>query len=123
MTALATRREEARTIFEGRGIPTRRVEEWKYSDLKSALGDAGLGEEAASMRILGLPQGVDCADLANPNPPAWIADHLGTLARNAVSEASLAFADGGIALRVPAGKAVTTPLALELAGEGHVRLL
>lgn len=121
--AFAKRREEARTIFEGRGIPTRRVEEWKYSDLKSALGDAGLGEEPAGTRIMGFPQGVDVADLANPNPPAWVADHFGSLARNAVSEASLAFAEGGIAIRVPAGKAVTTPLALELTGSGHVRLL
>ena len=122
-TALAKRREEARTLFEGRGLPTRRVEEWKYSDLRSALGEAGLGDDAAGTRIMGLPQGVEVADLANPNPPAWVADHFGTLARNAVSEASMAFADGGIALRVPAGKAVTTPLALEMAGTGHVRLL
>jgi Fe-S cluster assembly protein SufD len=122
-TALAKRRDEARTIFEGRGLPTRRVEEWKYSDLKSALGEAGLGEDVAGTRIMGLPPGVEIAELANPTAPAWVAQHLGTLARNAVSEASLAFADGGIALRVPAGKAVTTPLALEMVGAGHVRLL
>ena len=122
-TALAKRREEARTLFEGRGIPTRRVEEWKYSDLKSALGEAGLGTDAAATRIMGLPPGMEISDLAHPNPPAWLATHAGTLARNAVSEASLAFAEGGIALRVPEGRAITTPLALELTGKGHVRLL
>lgn len=121
--ALAKRREEARTIFEGRGIPTRRVEEWKYSDLKSALGDAGLGEAAAATRIMGLPPGVEISDLAHPTPPAWISDHAGKLVRNAVSEAAIAFAEGGIALRVPAGKTITTPLSLELTGQGHVRLL
>ncbi len=123
MTALAARREEARTSFAGRGLPTRRVEDWKYSDLKSALGEAGLGEEAAATRIMGLPQGLEFADLADPHAPAWVAAHLGTLARNAVSEASLAFAEGGIALRVPAGQAIATPLALELSGKGHLRLL
>jgi len=128
MTMLAAkswdgRREEARTVFEGRGLPTRRVEEWKYSDLKSALGEAGLGSEAAATRIMGLPPGVEISDLGHPHPPAWVAQHAGTLARNAVSEASLAFAEGGIALRVPAGRAITTPLALELTGKGHVRLL
>ena len=121
--ALAKRRDEARMIFEGRGIPTRRAEEWKYSDLKSALGEAGLGQEAAATRIMGLPQGLEFADLADPNAPAWVSQHLGTLARNAVSEASLAFADGGIALRVPAGQAIAIPLALELSGAGHLRLL
>jgi len=122
-TALANRREEARTSFEGRGIPTRRVEDWKYSDLKSALGDTGLGEAAASTRIMGLPPGVEISDLGHPAPPAWVADHAGKLVRNAVSEAAIAFSEGGIALRVPAGKTITTPLALELTGQGHVRLL
>jgi Fe-S cluster assembly protein SufD len=123
MTALAKRREEARTIFEGRGIPTRRVEEWKYSDLKSALGESGLGEGAASTRIMGLPPGIEISDLAHPHPPAWVTNYAGTLARNAVSEASLAFAEGGIAMRVPSGQAIAAPLALELTGAGHVRLL
>ena len=69
MTALATRREEARTVFEGHGLPTRRVEDWKYSDLKSALGDAGFGEGTAFARLLGrLPEGFEYSDLANPAP-------------------------------------------------------
>ena len=127
MTAIAERRAEARTIFEGHGLPTRRVEEWKYSDLKSALGEAGLGEATAYARLLGrLPEGVDYCDLANPKP--WAAAHFGALqfgggARNAVSEASLAFAEGGLALRVPAGLAITEPLMLESGGAGHLRLL
>ena len=122
MTALAARRQEARTVFEGRGLPTRRVEEWKYSDLKSALGEAGLGEDTAYARLLGrLPEGVEYCDLVNPKP--WAAEYFGTLARNAVSEASLAFAEGGLALRVPVGKEVATPLMLETGGVGHARLL
>jgi len=122
MTALAERRAEARTIFEGHGLPTRRVEEWKYSGLKEALDEAGLGEDTAYVRLLGrLPEGVEYCDLANPKP--WAAAHFGTLARNAVSEASLAFAEGGLALRVPAGKAVAEPLLLETGGAGHARLL
>src|SRR5471032_1024527 len=105
MTALAERRAEARTIFESHGLPTRRVEDWKYSDLKSALGEAGLGEATAFARLLGrLPEGVEYCDLENPKP--WAAAHFGTLARNAVSEASLAFAEGGIAFHVPAGTAI-----------------
>src|ERR1700747_531355 len=108
MTALAERRAEARTIFEGHGLPTRRVEEWKYSDLKSALGETGLGEATAHARILGrLPEGFEYGDLENPKP--WAAAHFGALMRNTMSEASLAFADGGLALRVPAGKQIAEP--------------
>jgi len=122
MTALAKRRDEARAVFNGRGVPTRRVEEWKYSDLKVALGDAGLGEAAAIARTL-VPVGVEQVDLAAANPPAWVSSHLGTLTKNALAEASLAFAQGGVALRVPAGKAIDVPLALDLVQAGHVRVL
>jgi Fe-S cluster assembly protein SufD len=125
-SSLASRRAEARTVFEGHGLPTRRVEEWKYSDLKSALDEAGRktlsGEATAYARLLGrLPEGVEYCDLENPKP--WAAAHFTALARDPMSEAALAFADGGLALRVPAGKAIETPLMLELGGVGHLRFL
>jgi Fe-S cluster assembly protein SufD len=122
MTALAKRRGDARTAFNGRGLPTRRVEEWKYSDLKSTLGDDGLGEAQAIARAL-TPAGVEQVDLSAANLPAWVSEHLGTLAKNAVSDASLAFATGGIALRVLTGKVIDVPLALDLVQAGHVRVL
>ena len=122
MTALAKRRDDARAAFHGRGLPTRRVEDWKYSDLKSALGDDGLGEAQAVARAL-VPAGVEQFDLAAGNLPAWVGDHLGTLTKNAVGDASLAFALGGLALRVPAGKSIDIPLALDLVQAGHVRVL
>ena len=127
MTALAERRAEARAIFDSHGLPTRRVEDWKYSDLKSALGEAGLGHATAHARLIGrLPEGVEYCDLENPKP--WAAAHFGKLqfgsaARNTMSEASLAFAEGGLALRVPAGKAIADLLMLETGGIGHLRLL
>src|SRR5207237_10426309 len=40
---------------------------------------------------------------------------------NALSAASLAFADGGVALRVT--KAVEAPLTLEVSGQGNLRVL
>src|SRR3569833_1632689 len=122
MTALAKRRDEARAVWGGRGVPTRRVEEWKYSDLKVALGDAGLGEAAAIARVL-VPVGVEQVDLAAANPPKWVADHLGTLTKNALNEASLAFAQGGVALRVPAEKTKKEQQAQKQDQAGHVRVL
>ncbi len=122
MSALAKRRDVARAAFNGRGLPTRRIEEWKYSDLKSVLGDDGLGEAQAVARAL-VPAGVEQVDLSEGDLPAWVGDHLGTLTKNAVGDASLAFARGGLALRVPAGKAIAIPLALDLLQAGHVRVL
>ena len=40
-----------------------------------------------------------------------------------MSAASLALSAGGLALRVPAGKAIAAPLLLDFTGPGHVRAL
>ena len=104
-------------------LPTRRVEEWKYSDLSRALGDAGFGEASARVSVGAVPAGIEVFDLEEPNRPDWVKAHYGKLAGNAVSAVSLAKARGGIALRVPKGKAIDGVLSLDFAGEGHVRAL
>ena len=115
------RRNEAASLFRARGVPTRRVEAWKYSDLRAALGDAGFGSGAADWKIGALPGGVELFDLAEPNAPDWVQTYLGTLTRNVASAASLLQSAGGVALRVTG--AATAPLALEFSGVGHVRAL
>ncbi|MES2254844.1 MAG: Fe-S cluster assembly protein SufD [Pseudomonadota bacterium] len=104
-------------------LPTRRVEEWKYSDLARALGDAGFGEASARVSVGAIPAGVEMFDLDEPNRPDWVKAHYGKLNGNAVSAISLAKARGGIALRVPKGKIIEDILPLDFAGEGHVRAL
>lgn len=104
-------------------LPTRRVEEWKYSDLARALGDAGFGEASARVSVGAIPAGVEMFDLDEPNRPDWVKAHYGKLAGNTVSAVSLAKARGGIALRVPKGKVVEDVLSLDFSGEGHVRAL
>jgi Fe-S cluster assembly protein SufD len=119
--ALATRKAEAAAILNSHGVPHRRIEEWKYSDLKSALGEAGIGKVVAEWQVDNLPAGVEMFDLSQPNPPAWIAAHFGHSAHNAMSAASLSLSAGGVAFHVPAGAAVTDPLKLDFNGPGHVR--
>ena len=115
------RRNEAAAVFRARGVPHRRVEEWKYSDLKSALGEAGIGAGQADLRIGHLPSGVETFDLAGPNPPDWVREHFGLASRNVMSAASLSLSAGGTAFRVPMGLAVIEPLKFEFTGTGHVR--
>jgi Fe-S cluster assembly protein SufD len=104
-------------------LPTRRAEEWKYSDLSRALGDAGFGEEIARAVVGSVPVGVDVFDLDEPNRPDWVTAHYGKLPANAVSAVSLAKARGGVALRVRKGGIIGKPLSLQFAGKGHVRAL
>src|ERR1700730_3279295 len=82
-------------------LPGRRVEEWKYSDLRAALGDDGFGAGHARAAVGPLPQGVEFFDLDDPGQPEWVKAHYGKLTSNAVSAVSLALAKGGVALRVP----------------------
>ncbi len=115
------RRNEAASLFRARGVPNRRVEAWKYSDLRAVLGEAGFGAGTAEWKIGSLPANVEAFDLAEPNAPAWVKTHMGTLTRNVASAASLTQAAGGVALRVTG--AADAPLALEFSGIGHVRAL
>jgi Fe-S cluster assembly protein SufD len=115
------RRNEAASLFRARGVPHRRVEAWKYSDLRAALGDAGFGAGTAEWRVGTLPAGVELFDLAKADAPEWVKAHLGTMTRNVASAASLTHAAGGVALRVRG--VADAPLALEFSGVGHVRAL
>jgi Fe-S cluster assembly protein SufD len=115
------RREQAASHYRSLGVPTRRVEEWKYSDLRAALGGEELSQETAAWKIGALPEGVELFDLADAHAPDWVKAHLGSLKETALSAASLAYAQGGLALRV--SKATTAPLAIEISGAGHLRVL
>jgi len=106
---LDARRDAAIKAFARKGVPTRRVEEWKYTDLAAALhddlepatplrnlsGDIAEGyspQGAARIRIANgylhgfsgapLPDCVDVVDLSqlSVRTPEWVERHLGTFA-------------------------------------------
>jgi len=129
MTALSAialsedRRAKAAALVRERGIPHRRIEEWKYSDLRAALGEAGVGAVVAEYLVANLPSGMEAWDLSRPGPPDWVTQNFAARVDNTMSAASLAVASGGIALRVPKGVAPSDPLKLNFVGTGHVRAL
>ena len=119
------RRAEALESFRVRGMPHRRFEHWRYSDLRSAL-DAGQVAQAGTAKwaIETLPDGVEMFDLATPGAPDWVLKHLGFVGnRPTMEEASLAFADGGVALRIAKGKTIAEPIRLAISGSGNLRWL
>jgi hypothetical protein len=115
------RRNEAAAVFRARGVPHRRIEEWKYSDLKSALGEAGVGAAVAQGLVGNLPSGVEMFDLAQDNPPDWVRENFAAATSNAMSSASLALSKGGVAFRVPKGAQIADLLKVDFTGPGHVR--
>lgn len=118
-STIEARKAEAATIFGSHGVPSRRVEEWKYSDLKVALGEAGIGTDQALWQVDALPDGAEMFDLSREGAPDWVQKHFATAGRNIMGTASLTLSDGGVALRVTG--AVATPLKLAFNGTGHVR--
>ena len=127
-TAVATRdarRAEALDSFRVRGMPHRRFEHWRYSDLRAQL-DAGQVAQSgtANWHIEEVPKGVELFDLSKDVAPDWVLQHLGHIGnRPTMEEASLAFAEGGAALRVPRGRKISEPVRLQLSSTGNLRLL
>ena len=115
------RRNEAAALFRARGVPHRRIEQWKYSDLKAALGESGVGAVVATWLVGNLPSGVEVFDLAQKNPPDWVREHFAHPTDNTMSAASLALSSGGVAFRVPKHAVITDPLKVDFTGKGHVR--
>ena len=122
LPSLDTRRAEAAERFRSIGLPHRRIEQWKYTDLRGALGGARIETEgSASWRIDELPEGVELFDLSGAGAPEWVTRNLGASHDGAMEAASLAFAKKGVALR--AARAVLEPVRLHLSGAGHLRIL
>jgi Fe-S cluster assembly protein SufD len=128
MSAAATRevrRAEALDSFRVRGMPHRRFEHWRYSDLRAVLEPGEVAQAGtAKWAIAALPEGVEMFDLATADAPDWVMKTLGHVGnRRTMVEASLAFAEGGVALRIPAGKTIAAPIPLKISGQGNLRWL
>lgn len=123
---LETRRSEALDRFRSVGVPHRRVEEWKYTDLKSALDVEDVAHAGAlAWSIDSLPDGVEMVDLAGGETPTdWVEQNLGMIGGEGVmSAATLAFVRAGAALRVSRNTIVKLPLNLKFTGAGQARIL
>jgi Fe-S cluster assembly protein SufD len=101
-------------------LPNRRVEDWKYSDLRAAVESAsGASLVPAEFKLGALPDGVEFFDLRDSVIPVWVAMHLGR-AQNAIP---LASARGGFTLRVPKNRMITQPVQIGFTGAGQAQIL
>jgi len=124
---LDARRRAAMDAFAATGLPTRRVEAWKYTDLANALESelepatlfhGTLAEEAALtasdaylllvngfLHRMRAADGLDIVDLGAlaGNAPDWVKENLGLMAAgpdSPLGAASLALMRGGVAVHV-----------------------
>lgn len=123
---LQKRHADAVAAFRAMGIPHRRIEDWKYTDLRATLeaaNDPGVGMLAWSVTTPA--QGTELFDLAGlANAPDWVREHFGRSAADAaMPAASLAFSRSGFALRVAKGIQPAQPVNVNFSGTGHARAL
>ncbi len=112
-------------IFRAQGIPHRRLEDWKYSDLRSLLDEESVAHGKGILPCIDeTPSDVERRDIGNAGLPNW-AEKLLThhSAASAMDAAALAFASQGVALRVPRGTKITEPIRLEFRSHGHGRIV
>jgi Fe-S cluster assembly protein SufD len=139
---LGVMREEARTIFAGSGLPTRRSESWKYSDLSRALARAS--ESSSPARPAPVVPGAHLALFENgvlieakstlaeigavplrqvlADPATPFANKIGrvNLQKNhALLNLNTALMEDGVVLHVPAHTTLTAPLYLRYDWEGE----
>jgi len=121
MNTVAARRAEALQAFERVGVPHRRVEDWKYTDIRADLGDKPLDAGAATWELRGLSADTQLFDLKllDVGAPEWVTSNFGRIARNrnAMDAASFALSRAGFALRIPGDAQID----LRWSGEGSAR--
>jgi Fe-S cluster assembly protein SufD len=129
------------------GLPHRRFEDWKYSDLREALAAAEgaaagteIGNPFAALNYprieiregslattsVQLPAGIEIVDLSSHTvPPLWVERLLGTLLHDGLSGAALALMAGGVAFRVCSGAILQHPIGLFFRSHNshHARVL
>ncbi len=142
--AVTAKREEAAELLK-RGLPTRRMEAWHYTDLRRLLSKVpGFDASASAASVEPLLQGSAILPVLNgaaekrETPEgvavATVADRLadGSLAQlmgydgfdDTVSAVNSALASDGFTLDIPAGVQVTTPIELQnvqAGGQVHTR--
>jgi Fe-S cluster assembly protein SufD len=111
-------------IFRAKGIPHRRLEDWKYSDLRSVV-DAEVVESALGAGAnVAITEPVEMVGLLDDELPEWATLRTQSLASGSPMEAAArAFAGGDTVLRVPSGAHVEQPLRVEFSTPGHSRIV
>ena len=125
LSRLDARRAEAAEQFRTLGVPHRRVEAWKYSDLR-VVADAGAIEKAGAARwtIEHRSEDVEFVDLSSGSLPDWVRTRLGVLkSDSALGAASFAFAHSGFALRVPRNKSGEVRVHFDSGGQARVLIV
>jgi len=107
-------------IRHAKGIPHRRIEDWKYSDLRAVLDPETLARNARIQWRIKSPPNVERTSIGIDSLPNWAADMLQRhRSASPMDAAALAFDFHGVALRIPPGAQLAEPIHLEFHADGQ----
>lgn len=112
-------------VFRRNGVPHRRIEDWKYSDLRAVL-DAETVAHAPGvcLQIENLAPEIERVDLTADILPGWATNFIREFPHDdAMDAAAWAFASSGVGLRVPRIAKIAQPTELLVQGLGHGRVI
>jgi Fe-S cluster assembly protein SufD len=110
----------ASEILRAQGIPHRRMEDWKYTDLRSAIDSAPVHSDWHAGLAISWPESVEVVGLEKGELPSWVADRIKvTSPSSAMDSAARSLIGVTGVFRVPAGAQVTRPLTIEHSGPGY----
>lgn len=111
-------------VFRAKGIPHRRMEDWKYSDLRGVLDAETIEREGGAKAVATVPSTVEQVSLTGGHLPQWLSRRMdAVLDAGAMDAAARARDPNGVAFRVAAGSQIETPLRLDLQSDGHKRFV
>jgi Fe-S cluster assembly protein SufD len=109
-------------IFRAKGIPHRRMEDWKYSDLRSVVDAETIERAQDADTTIEIPLGIRRVDFENTDVPRWLTKRLPALKAIGAMDAAARAYDSGVAFLVPAEMRVDEPLELNILSSGHKQL-
>ena len=111
-------------IFRAKGIPHRRMEDWKYSDLRGVLDVEAIERGRGAETTISVPAGVEKVSFRDGSLPQWVVRRLdGLKDAGAIDAAARAQDPNGVALRVPADALIESPLRLDVVSAGNRQLV
>jgi Fe-S cluster assembly protein SufD len=111
-------------IFRTMGIPSRRVEDWKYTDLRSAVSEDAFEQPNRLGVSVSAPPDVESCLLDDEPLPDWALQAIQRVPpAGAIDAAARAFNPMIVLARVPAGVQCTEPLQVEYRREGTAQIV
>jgi Fe-S cluster assembly protein SufD len=106
-------------LFRSKGVPGRRVEEWKYSDLRSVLDAEAVESTFGAGLSVRVPKPAETL-VATEDLPAWSRNRFQSMAgKGAMDAAARAFDRTRMVLYVPPGVRLDEPIRLDVTTPGH----